>query len=126
VKQFVKVLLEALFLATAAPVLLAFELAALWLTDLVSIFVAKLPPADSPVDRAAVTVVIPTWNDGVTWKPIWLGRGGAQRHPGAKLSLSTMDRATDGAFLEERPSSGLGHKTNLASGAVPTPASRRR
>ena len=61
-KQLVKVLLEMLFLATAAPVLLACELAALWLTDLVSIFVPKLPPADSPVDRTAVTVVIPTWN----------------------------------------------------------------
>jgi len=103
-KQLLKVLLEALFLATLAPVLLACELAALWLTDLVSILVPKLPPTDSPVDRTAVTVVIPTWN-GRHHLESNLGSvvAALEDYPGSEIVV-VDNGSSDGtaAFLQER------------------------
>lgn len=103
-KPIVKLLLEALFLATVAPVLLACELAALWLTDLLSLFVPKLPVTDSPVDRTAVTVVIPTWN-GRHHLEANLGSVAAaiEDYPGSEI-IVVDNGSSDGtaAFLRER------------------------
>ncbi len=119
-KQLVKLLLEALFLATAAPVLLAWELVCLWLTDLVSLFVPKLPAADSPVDRTAVTVVIPTWN-GRHHLEANLGSVAAalEDYPGSEIVV-VDNGSSDGtaAFLQEHfpLARVLEHKKNLGFG----------
>lgn len=55
-------LLEAVFLVTLAPLLLVLELGALWLTDLCAAFAPKRALANKPVNRTAVSIVIPTWN----------------------------------------------------------------
>jgi len=63
----VRALAEAVFLLLGAPLLLAFELASLWLTDFVALFSGRkeTPPspalADDPA-RTPVSIVIPTWN----------------------------------------------------------------
>lgn len=119
-KQLVKLLLEALFLATAAPVLLAFELACLWLTDLLSFFTPKLPAADRLVDRTAVSVVIPTWN-GRHHLEANLGSVAAALgdYPGSEI-IVVDNGSSDGtaAFLKERHPEVrvLEHNKNLGFG----------
>jgi GT2 family glycosyltransferase/glycosyltransferase involved in cell wall biosynthesis len=115
-----KLLLEALFLATAAPLLLAVELAALWLSDLASLFVPKLAAADRAVNRTAVTVVIPTWN-GRSHLEANLGsvEAALEDYPGSEI-IVVDNGSSDGtaAFLRERYPGVrvLEHKKNLGFG----------
>lgn len=119
-KQLVKLLLEALFLIMVAPVLLACELVCLWLTDLASLFVSKRPPVDAPVDRTAVTVVIPTWN-GRHHLEANLGSviAGLESYPGSEI-IVVDNGSSDGtaSFLKERYPlvRVLEHKENLGFG----------
>lgn len=55
-------LLELVFLVFVAPLLLGFELCALWLSDVAALFGKRRPVDDSAPDTKQVSVVIPTWN----------------------------------------------------------------
>ncbi len=55
-------LLELGFLVFVAPLLLGFELCALWATDVVGLFRGLRPVEDAAAETKQVSVVIPTWN----------------------------------------------------------------
>jgi len=117
---------EALFLLLAAPLLLAFECAALWLTDLIAAATPRRSPSPSGslVDdpqKSPVSIVIPTWNGKHHLEANLPSVVAAiADRPGSEI-LVVENASTDGsaAFLRERfPSVTVLEQTeNLGFGA---------